>query len=140
MPLSQGSPNCSSFVLPRLSSVQAGISTIHSTPVEAICPLGMCPHENFPIHIWTIKTYCHSLADGDSQESQWLLGWLTLHSGGEKSKKWVVHNHPTLASTFQCPRSSHQATWDYSVERFPRHICTTNGRLAPTDGQPKQHL
>ena len=39
--------------------------------------LGMCPHENFPIHIWT-TAYRHSLADGDSQESQCLLGWLTL--------------------------------------------------------------
>ena len=77
------------------------------------------------------------IADGDPQESQWLPGWLTQQNG---EKKWRVHNHPTLASTFHCPCSSHQATWDYSVERFPRHICTTNGRPAPTDGQPKQLL
>ena len=48
--------------------------------------------------------------------------------------------HPTLASTFQCPRSSHQATWDYSVERFPRHICTTNGRALQQMGNPKEPL
>ena len=32
-----------------------------------------------------------------------------------------------LASAFLCPRSGHQATWDFSIERLGRHICTTNG-------------